>query len=241
MANKLNMISPIKEIETIEVETKLPVELNKLTDIKLMINELLDTGDMKKIEVPTIYLAEAKEALAQANKKLKDAMDKNKVKAKAISLAINDLEDEIKKAVIEKVEITKTPKKDREGNLKTDEDGVIQYKESHNLNTQLFSFTPQTTKIDINYDRILELGEQFLSAVNFDFGSDENKKKAEFYASFLTPVTTYALDKDKLNKYRVDNGNKNLPIKEFITEEKLSIKWKDARAYGEVIKELGAE
>lgn len=209
-------LNTIKEFTQIKVNTKLPISLDNLDQVKLMIHEAKDDKELTKIVIPTIYLVEAKQALTDAKKKANDAIKEQQAKAKAIDLALADLEKEVKEAVLENVVVTKTPMKNKEGNVKSDEFGEVQFKESHNLDTNLFSYTAPSSKKVIDKDAIIKA---------YKSGNQKGLLFAEI--GLVKETVSYEIDQDVLNAYIIENGAKKLPTKIVETEAKISIKGKD--------------
>lgn len=218
MSTKLNTI---KDHANIKVSAKVPVSLDNLDQVKLMLHEVKEGESLSKVVIPTIYLVEAKEALTMAKKKLNEAIKEQQAQSKAIEVALDDLEKEVKETVLSRVEITKTPAKDKSGNIKTDMFGEVEFKLSHNLDTELFSFTPATEKVVIDNEALLNIYYDEEHLIH-DYPQLEGH-----IDKIVKEVKTYEVDKEALNAYILEHGAQGLPTKIVSTPEKISLKGKN--------------
>lgn len=213
MENKI--IKTIKTEKEIRVRGKVPVELLNLNEI---LQEVENAHTPNELVKASIYTKEVEEAVRIAKKKLNDAIKKELEIAKAVIDANSNLEKAIKDKFLQTISFTKTPKKERNGDLKTDENGEVMFTETSNLPKGVASYTPAKTKLVVDKEKLLD--NQITRMVT------DPKEHSYELPLLIKEVKNYIIDEEALAEYVLANGTKDLPMKEVKTEAKISLQGK---------------
>ena len=190
-----------KQQEEIKIITKLnkfqlntPTEITNLTRLE---NEIVNIKEVNELIMPSIIIDKLKKAFKKENSKLEEAIKIEVNKASIIKKKIESLIQEIKWKALSTVKVeTKTTQ---------NKDGVIKTKTTHDLPTEIFSYTPSKKGVQIDTYEIL--------------------KNPEKYKKFLKEKISYELDMDKISNAK----SEELPWIEKNSEVRISFKSLDTK------------
>ena len=209
-------LETIKKQEKIIITGTIPVEVANLTKAKALIFNATKTKNHNDLTIPTIYFAELTKKYAEADKALKQKIKEAIEKSKEIKETIIILKKEIKDAALKIVKPEQKPAKNKEGEIKTNELGEVVFNTTHNLNTQIFSFSPKSKSITLNSEALIK-----------EFKKDEIAATKKYGGIVLVKKETiFSIDVEALNKYKLTSPKNELPYEAVEKDASISIKEK---------------
>lgn len=184
--------------------------ITEITNIELLGNKIATIKTTDDLVVPSIIIDKLNKEFNKANSILKKEIQVETDKAKSIKNTLENFVQELKNKALDIVDVqTESKASKTTGELKT--------KTTHNLPTEIFSFTPAKHGAKIDLKTILNSPDK--------------------YRKFLIEVKTYELDMEKIGNANSDE----LPWIEESTPPKISFKKIDSSVATKLLEQLDNE